>query len=136
MAQNKKEQDLLKLLGRPAAAQAPATPPQQSTPEREPVSRSARKTAPKATTAPKKPPQSAQGIIRGRRIQFYLHDADEKLIRELAVWLAPHRKRINDSLVIKAVLRAAKTGPGLLAAYDDAVAIDGRSKIHKKSKTA
>jgi hypothetical protein len=68
---------------------------------------------------------------RGKAIQFYLHDADERLIREFAVWLAPHRKRINDSLVIKAVLRAAKTGPGLLAAYDEGLAV---SEAHKGAK--
>jgi hypothetical protein len=73
---------------------------------------------------------AARGI-RGRKIDFYLHAEDEKLIREFAVWLAPHRKRINDSLVVKAVLRAAKTGPGLLAAYDAAVSVDGRSRLNK-----
>ncbi len=69
---------------------------------------------------------------RGKAIQFYLHEPDEKLIREFAVWLAPHRKRINDSLVVKAVLRAAKTGPDLLAAYDDGLAV---SKAHQKKKS-
>jgi hypothetical protein len=67
---------------------------------------------------------------RGRAIHFWLHEEDEKLIREIAVWLVPHRKRINDSLVIKAVLRAAKTGPDLLAAYDAAIKNDGRLKDH------
>jgi hypothetical protein len=71
--------------------------------------------------------------IRGKAIQFYLHAPDEKLIREFAVWLAPHRKRINDSLVIKTVLRVAKTGPEFLAAYDAAVKVDGRTvKRHPK----
>jgi hypothetical protein len=55
-----------------------------------------------------------------------LHDEDQKLIQELAVWLLSQRKRINSSLVVKTVLRAAKTGPELLAAYDEAVKIDGR----------
>src|SRR5438132_1296018 len=121
MAKNNKEADLLKMIGSGAAAQAPAAHQPQASGQREPISRPARKAA-KSATPHRKPPQSAQGI-RGRRVQFYLHDADEKLIRELAVWLAPHRKRINDSLVVKAVLRAAKTGPALLAAYDDAIAI-------------
>ena len=66
--------------------------------------------------------------VRGKAIQFYLHTPDQKLIREFAVWLAPHRKRINDSLVVKTVLRAAKTGPDLLAAYDAAVKVDGRTR--------
>jgi len=82
------------------------------------------------TTAPRPRKMAARGI-RGRKIDFYLHAEDEKLIREFAVWLAPHRKRINDSLVVKAVLRAAKTGPGLLAAYDAAVSVDGRSRLNK-----
>ena len=77
----------------------------------------------------------ASTAIRGKAIQFYLHEEDEKLIRELSVWLAPHRKRINDSLVIKSVLRAAKTGPKLLEGYDSAVKIDGRRK-HRKKGTA
>jgi hypothetical protein len=49
-----------------------------------------------------------------------LHDEDQALIQEIAVWLLSHRKRINVSLVLKTVLRAAKTGPELLAAYDEA----------------
>ena len=71
--------------------------------------------------------------VRGKAIQFYLHAPDEKLIREFAVWLAPHRKRINDSLVLKTVLRAAKTGPDLLAAYDAAVKVDGRTRRKGRS---
>jgi hypothetical protein len=67
----------------------------------------------------------------GKGIQFYLHESDENLIREFAVWLSPHRKRINDSLVIKAVLRAVKTGPGLLAGYDEGIAV---TKAHRAPK--
>jgi len=78
-------------------------------------------------------PRRPKGI-RGRAIQFWLHEPDEKLIRELSVWLAPHRKRINDSLIIKAVLRAARTGPGLLVAYDDALKVDGRSKAKRPDR--
>ncbi len=66
-----------------------------------------------------------------KRSSFISTKPDEKLIREFAVWLAPHRKRINDSLVVKAVLRAAKTGPDLLAAYDEGLAV---SKAHQKKK--
>jgi hypothetical protein len=72
--------------------------------------------------------------IRGKAVQVYLHAEDEKIIRELAVWLAPHRKRINDSLVIKTVLRAAKTGPELLAAYDAAVKVDGRTREKRRTR--
>src|SRR5258708_1111763 len=129
MAKNNKAADLLKVLGqkvpvatatvKPSAAPAmpkTSTPVPRSTPgTKQPAPRSA-------------PPRGA----RGKAIQFYLHEADEKLIREFAVWLAPHRRRINDSLVVKAVLRAAKTGPDLLAAYDDGLAV---SKAHQKGRT-
>ena len=71
--------------------------------------------------------------VRGKAIQFYLHAPDQKLIREFAVYLAPHRKRINDSLVVKTVLRAAKTGPDLLAAYDAAVKVDGRTRAKARA---
>jgi hypothetical protein len=57
---------------------------------------------------------------------MWLHEEDQKLIQELAVWLLSQRKRINSSLVVKTVLRAAKTGPALLAAYDEAVKVDAR----------
>jgi hypothetical protein len=59
-------------------------------------------------------------------MHIWLHAEDQNLIHELAVWLVSQRKRINTSLVLKTVLRAAKTGPQLLAAYDEAVKIDAR----------
>src|SRR5581483_12369489 len=128
MAKSNKAADLLKLLGQRTPS-SPPKPPAQPDPKREnPKERQT--TNPKPSQPRSAPPRGS----RGKAIQFYLHDADEKLIREFAVWLAPHRKRINDSLVIKAVLRAAKTGPGLLTAYDDALSIDGRSKGRMKSR--
>jgi hypothetical protein len=123
MAKNNKTADLLRLLGQRApttlpAAKAPMAPNARA-------GHSAAKTKrPQERSAP---PRGA----RGKAIQFYLHEADEKLIREFAVWLAPHRKRINDSLVVKAVLRAAKTGPDLLAAYDKGLAV---SKAHQNGR--
>jgi len=83
--------------------------------------------------APKRPAGATS--TRGKPVQLYLHDEDQRLIRELAVWLAPHRKRINDSLIVKTALGAARTGPQLLAAYDDAVKVDGRTR-RKGSKPA
>jgi hypothetical protein len=74
------------------------------------------------------PPKPAPAPRRGRGVHLWFHEEDEKLIRELSLWLHTQRPRINDSLVIKAVLRAAKTGPALLAAYDEAVKIDGRKR--------
>jgi hypothetical protein len=127
MERNKKAQDLLRLLGQrtpsatPAVAKTATPPPPTRTNERhEP-----------RTPGPARPAPKGR---RGKAVQFWLHEEDEKLIRELKVWLTPHRKMISDSLVVKAVLRAAKTGKELLAAYDDALTTDSRFKTHPKGR--
>jgi hypothetical protein len=124
MAKQNKTADLLKVLGQKAPV-----PPQPATPT--PVERRATRT-PAAAGRKTKPrlehPRTSAAAVRGKAIQFYLHEQDQKLIHELSAWLASQRKRINDSLVIKTVLRAAKTGPELLSAYDDAVKVDGRTR--------
>ena len=130
MAKHNKTQDLLKVLGQKAPTVAqPARP---TTPERRaprPRAQAARKASPRVEHA-----RSAAPVpIRGKAIQFYLHEQDQRLIHELSAWLASQRKRINDSLVLKTVLRAAKTGPELLAAYDAAVKVDGRTREKRGS---
>ena len=128
MANTKKATDLLKLLGQKAPMAPPVVKPSAAPVAPTPSTRASRSAArTKRPLERSAPPKGG----RGKAIQFYLHEADEKLIREFAVWLAPHRKRINDSLVVKAVLRAAKTGPDLLAAYDEGLAV---SKAHQKAK--
>ena len=125
MAKNSKQQDLLRVLGQRAPAFAPAAPKAARTaPERR---------SPLPRTERTHKPVAPRGI-RGMAIQLYLHPEDKKLIRELSLWLLAHRKRINDSLVIKSILRAAKTGPGLLAGYDDAITVDGRLRARKTPK--
>jgi len=47
---------------------------------------------------------------RGKPSQFWFHDDDRKIVRELSAWLAGQGVRPTDSLVIRAVLRTAKTG--------------------------
>ena len=128
MAKTNKAADLLRLLGQKSPSAPPAVKPVPAPATPRPSTRTDHSSA--KTKQPRErsvPPKAS----RGKAIQFYLHESDEKLIREFAVWLAPHRKRINDSLVVKAVLRAAKTGPDLLAAYDDGLAV---SKAHQKKK--
>jgi hypothetical protein len=128
MKKRSKTDDLLKILAQkaPHAASGSAMPERPASHVRPRVqkTKSAEQLNPNAShlRAVAPPP------VRGKAIQFYLHAPDQKLIREFAVWLAPHRKRINDSLVVKTVLRAAKTGPDLLAAYDAAVKVDGRTR--------
>jgi hypothetical protein len=126
MAKNNKAADLLRLLGHKAPTATPVIKPTVA-----PMAPSTRTAPSGGRTKPSQPRSSPPKGEHGKAIQFYLHEADEKLIREFAVWLAPHRKRINDSLVVKAVLRAAKTGPELLAAYDKGLAV---SRAHQKGR--
>src|SRR5476649_138172 len=69
----------------------------------------------------------------GKPVQFWLHDEDRRLVRELAAWLAGHGIRSTDSMVIRAVLRTAKTGAELLDAYRQAALLDGRLRQHKRA---
>ena len=126
MAKSNRAADLLKVLGQRTPSAPAPTPKLSPLPvPRRPSSAQARQ--PKVSR-----PQRVPSAAHGKAIQFYLHESDEKLIREFAVWLSPHRKRINDSLVIKAVLRAAKTGPGLLAGYDEGIAVTRAHRTIKK----
>jgi len=128
MAKPSKTADLLKVLGQKApSVEHPIAAPEA--PRRE---RSEAEPPQKAKPRAEQRRQSAPPPVRGKAIQFYLHEQDQKLIHELSAWLASQRKRINDSLVMKTVLRAAKTGPALLAAYDEAVKVDGR--VRKKRR--
>ena len=67
----------------------------------------------------------------GKPVQFWLHDEDRQLVRELAAWLAGQGIRPTDSMVIRAALRMAKTGGELLDAARQAAQLDGRLKQHK-----
>ena len=69
----------------------------------------------------------------GKPAQFWLHDEDRRLLRELAAWLAGQGLRPTDSMVVRAALRMAKTGGDLLEAYWQASQLDGRLK-HSKSR--
>jgi hypothetical protein len=68
---------------------------------------------------------------KGKQVQFWFHDEDGKLVRELAAWLAGQGVRPTDSLVIRAALRTAQTGTAFLQAYRKAAELDGRLKKHK-----
>ena len=68
---------------------------------------------------------------KGKQVQFWFHDEDGKLVRELAAWLAGQGLRPTDSLVIRAALRTAETGNAFLQAYRKAAELDGRLKKHK-----
>lgn len=70
----------------------------------------------------------------GKPVQFWLHEEDRRLVRELAAWLAGQGLRSTDSLVIRSALRTAKTGGELLEAYREASQLDGRLKRHKSTQ--
>jgi hypothetical protein len=112
--------------------------------KRQPITSSAQKTEaeipehiPDAKAAPiKRPsvkrateaqPAPAQSRV-GKPVQFWMHEPDRKLVRELSAWLAGQGVRPTDSMVIRAALRMAKTGSALLEAYWEAAKLDGRLK--------
>lgn len=76
------------------------------------------------------PPTSAKSRV-GKPVQFWLHDEDRQLVRELAAWLAGQGIRTTDTMVIRSALRMAKTGGELLDAARQAAQLDGRLKQHK-----
>lgn len=69
----------------------------------------------------------------GKPVQFWLHDEDRQLVRELAAWLAGQGIRTTDTMVIRSALRMAKTGGELLDAARQASQLDGRLKQHKNA---
>ena len=87
---------------------------------------------PAQTTIPEAPPAeikpSAKNASRkiGKPVQFWLHEEDRKIVRELAAWLAGQGIRTSDSMVVRAALRMSETGADFLAAYRKAAALDGR----------
>jgi len=122
MPKHSKTFDLLKVLGG-----KPTSTAKLAATKAVPAPSPALKPRPQKPTPRSTPPLSrGRAALRGSDMHIWLHAEDQKLIQELAVWLLSQRKRINTSLVLKTVLRAAKTGPLLLAAYDEAVKVDAR----------
>jgi hypothetical protein len=90
---------------------------------------------PVASSGPASPPAKPSPNVvpaplagAGKPVQFWLHEDDRRLIRELATWLSSQGIRTSDSLVVRAALRTAKTGAPLLEAYRQAAQADGRLK--------
>jgi hypothetical protein len=86
------------------------------------------------TESPRKEPRPVAEKLKprkGKQVQFWFHEEDGKLVRELAAWLAGQGVRPTDSLVIRAALRTAETGTAFLQAYRKAAELDGRLKKHR-----
>ena len=84
-----------------------------------------------AQTIPEGPPAEIKPSVKntsrkGKPVQFWLHEEDRKIVRELAAWLAGQGIRTSDSMVVRAALRMSETGTDFLAAYRKAAALDGR----------
>lgn len=104
----------------PLPAEPEPKPPPTATPAE------SRRKEPRPVTTAEKPKRR-----KGKQVQFWFHEEDGRLVRELAAWLAGQGLRPTDSLVIRAALRTAQTGAGLLQAYRRAAELDGRLKRHK-----
>jgi hypothetical protein len=116
--------DLLAAIKRQPTEASPAiieveVPQSEPLPAEKPLKRAVKK--PKIT-------DRETGGRKGKQTQFWLHDVDRKLIRELSAWLAGQGLRPTDSMIIRAALRMAKTGGGLIEAYWEAAKVDGRLK--------
>jgi hypothetical protein len=92
---------------------------------------------PRRSRAANRPVRSAPVKTKGRGqpVQFWFHDEDRVLVRELAAWLAGQGVRSTDSMVIRAALRTAKTGGEFLEAYRHASKLDGRLKPRNDEST-
>lgn len=104
----------------PTPQEKPAEEPSQEAALVEEVSARKRGDKPAAARKPKS--------RVGKPVQFWMHDEDRQLVRELSAWLAGQGVRPTDSMVIRAALRFTKTGNGLLEAYWQAAKLDGRLK--------
>lgn len=82
----------------------------------------------KRSQAKSQPPQQPAVRQSGRFSSIYLNPEDEKIIRETALWCTGQGLRINDSLIVRIALRMLRTGSEFLAAHQEAVKSDRRSK--------
>jgi len=69
----------------------------------------------------------------GRGIQFYLEDADRKIINSLAGWFMSQDRRVSDSQVVKTAIRMAEAHQGakLLEVCDKVRGTDRRRQQRK-----
>lgn len=113
--------DLLAAIKRtPAASSAPAA---SEALERSSSAEAVPEPKAKNPVAEKKPKSRV-----GKPVQFWMHEAERNLVRELSAWVAGQGIRPTDSMIIRAALRFAETGNAFLEAYHEAAQLDGRLK--------
>jgi hypothetical protein len=80
-----------------------------------------------------KPAQTEATPRNGRGVQFYLDEADRKIISSLAVWFMSQDRRVSDSQVIKTAIRMAEVHQGAkLLELCDAVRATDRRYLKRK----
>ena len=114
--------ELLGTIARTTPTASPAASP--DTPENAPQKTAKAKT--RRAKAGSGKISAAEAPAAGKFSSIYLNTEDQRILRELSVWFAGQGRKINDTLIIRAALRAARTGSDLLAAYDKAVRSDRR----------
>jgi hypothetical protein len=110
---------------------APSAPVAVTPPTVDPVEVITKSAAPTRKAARRVEPIATSKSRVGKPVQFWLHDEDRQIVRELAAWLAGQGIRTTDTMVIRSALRMAKTGGELLEAARQASQLDGRLKQHK-----
>src|SRR5271168_911234 len=112
MSRTSKHSNVTRLLAaiKRDAPSAPASTPEADSAKAEAVAEQQQYR--KAVRRPDPAPASRSRV--GKPVQFWLHEEDRKLIRELAAWLAAQDIRTTDTMVIRSALRMAKTGGELL----------------------
>ena len=82
------------------------------------------------------PSPEPQKTSKGKSKLIWLHPEDERLIKELSLYLASQEiERINPSLVLKAALRVAHQDSAFLVAYQEALGTDRRRKKHREGNS-
>jgi len=119
-----------------APAQAAPAAPAPSAAEAGKGRGGAEKKAPAPRGSSPVPAPAAAPTRSGRGMQFYLDDADRKIIHGLAVWFGSQDRRVSDSQVIKAAIRLASIQPNsrLLEICDQVRAADRRLQKSKRVK--
>jgi hypothetical protein len=116
-----------------AEAPAPAKPPETAPPT---PARAEKKSSAPVQSKPLPPPKAP--VRSGRGVQFYLDDADRKIITNLATFLGAQDRRMSDSQVIKAAVRFASISPSarFIEICDEVRGLDRRRHAKKPKGSA
>src|ERR1041385_5419150 len=106
MAKSSKVDALMNIVAQTPSTATPAPRPPAVTPKA-----TLDVTTPKAT---QEAALSSLMSVTGKFSSIYLNPEDQRILREFSVWFAGQGRKVNDTLIIRAALRAAKTGRDFL----------------------